>query len=186
MKTSHEYMADLIDLEPGLLYGEDPRWLFRWGDRLVAFGIVFEVVRSEDGDYPYTVEAQIMARPEDIDEDVLASLEDWPADREAAVLSVYRQLGGIPFNVDAVQPPKSSCGMSSFVADSAIKQSSGMEVRHFRDQEEARRFIKDFYAVYAYVLAGFMDEILSSTLAAGGTGRDRLRCLLKDSYASRE
>jgi hypothetical protein len=88
-------------------------------------------------------------------------------------------------NIDAVQPAKASCGFSSFVAESSIrslKAGSGeeMEARHFHDQEEAMRFARDFYAVYAFVIFSFIDVVLDHPLRAGGTGWDKIKRMSRE------
>lgn len=83
-------------------------------------------------------------------------------------------------NIDAVQPPKASCGFSGFVADSMIRSTEiagtgeSMETRHFQDRGEAISFARDFYAVYAPVIFGFIDVVLDHPSRTGGTGWDRI------------
>lgn len=94
------------------------------------------------------------------------------------ILELYRQIGGIPINADAIQPPKNTCGFSSLVAESTItSQECGAEVRHFRDLKEALKFICEFNAVYAYVVFVFVDEILEMRRSCKATGREMLRML---------
>ena len=96
----------------------------------------------------------------------------------------YECYGGVPVNIDALQPAKASCGMSSFVAESSIdtvisETGEPTESRHFQDLSEAITFARDFYAAYAHVLIGFIDVVLDSSLRAGGTGWDKIRQMVK-------
>jgi hypothetical protein len=54
-----------------------------------------------------------------------------------------------------------------------------METRSFQDLEEAMCFARDFYAVYAPVIFGFIDVVLDNPLRAGGTGWDKIRLMSK-------
>ena len=86
--------------------------------------------------------------------------------------------------IDALQPAKASCGMSSFVAESSIDTvvtgtGEATESRHFQDLSEAITFARDFYAVYAPIIFGFIDVILDGPLRAGGTGWDKIKQMAK-------
>lgn len=176
-------MVEMASIDGNTIYAEDDRWRCVLDGRQIKLGIVFEAVLHGYGEYSFTVDAQILPQPEFLDREVVDSLGeidclDDARSRLRLVQEVYRQIGGIPINADAIQPPKSSCGFSSFIAESTITSvECGTEVRHFRDIQEALKFIREFYAVYAYVIFGFVEEILEMRLASGRTGREMLRML---------
>jgi hypothetical protein len=100
-----------------------------------------------------------------------------------------KNYGGVPVNIDALQPAKASCGFSSFIADSSIGSVESLngedvEVRQFQDQTEAMKFARHFYAVYAGGLFSFIDLVLDNPLCCGGTGWDKIRDLAGASLAS--
>jgi hypothetical protein len=182
-------MLTIRELGDNLLYVESDNWncCFGYGDP-VKLGLVLEAVdlggNDEDG-FSYVIDANLITQPEYLDEEIVAEARfEGLRSREEQIRYAYEFYGGVPVNIDAVQPPKASCGFSGFVADSSIspmKVESGeaMEVRHFQDVEEAMRFARDFYAVYAPVIFGFIDIVLDNPLRAGGTGWDKIRQMAK-------
>ncbi len=185
-------MLTTLELDYNLLYVESERWLCDFGyGSPIRLGLILEAVdlgggeESEDGEFPYVIDAHLIPQPEYIDDEIVEEAkEDGAVSREDIIRYVYDCYGGVPVNIDAVQPAKASCGFSSFVANSNIssmKNKSGeeIEVRHFQDTEEAMRFARDFYAVYAPVIFGFIDVILDNPLRAGGSGWDKIRQMAK-------
>jgi len=182
-------MLNIIELCDRQLYVESDRWQCGSGyGQPVRLGLVLEAVDLDNGgeEYSFVIDACLIPQPECMDEDILeeARLEAESSNgsdaRAELIRYVYECYGGVPVNIDAVQPPKNSCGASSFVANSSIKpmiagNEEEMETRHFQDLQEAMSFARDFYAVYAPAIFGFIDAVLDHPLRAGGTGRDRIR-----------
>lgn len=180
-------MLDILELCDNMLYVESERWQCSFGHgEPVKLGLVLEVgalcnARESSDDCPFVVDAHIIPQPECMDREIVEEANAWgDASRAGLIRCAYESYGGVPLNIDAVQPAKASCGFSSFVAESSIgsmKAASGeeVEVRRFQDQDEAMRFARDFYAVYASVVFGFIDTVLDNPLRAGGTGWDRIR-----------
>jgi len=177
-------MLEIIELSDSMLYVESESWQCSFGHgKPVKLGLILETVALNEDmhDDRFIVEAHIIPQPEYIDSEIA---EEAMADEDASgvdlICYAYESYGGVPLNIDAVQPAKASCGFSSFVAESSIvpmKAASGeeMEVRRFRDQGEAMRFARDFYAIYASVVFNFIDTVLDNPLRAGETGWDRIR-----------
>jgi len=148
---------------------------------------IFESYWEEDSEQQYSIviDAYIIPQPEYLDEEIVDQARDEGASSRIDLISyVYENYGGVPVNIDALQPAKSSCGFSSFVAEtniSSVEDPSGdeIEMRHFQDRSEAMKFAKDFYAVYAGQLFSFIDLLLDNPLRAGGTGWDKIRDLTK-------
>ncbi|VVB68480.1 Uncharacterised protein [uncultured archaeon] len=182
-------MLTITELSDSLLYVESERWQCSFGHgEPVKLGLVLEAVHlggGERGEYAFVMDASLIPQPEYLDEEIVEEAKTEGAKaREEQIRYAYEVYGGVPVNIDAVQPAKASCGFSSFVAESSIKSLKAgsdeeIEVRHFRDQEEAMRFARDFYAVYANVLFGFIDAVLDRSLPAGKTGWDRIRQMAK-------
>jgi hypothetical protein len=182
-------MLAIRDLGDNLLYVESENWncCFGHGDP-VKLGLVLEAIDlggdDEDG-FSYIIDANLLPQPEYLDEEILAETRcEGIINREEQIRYAYEIYGGVPVNIDAVQPSKSSCGFSSFVAESSIRSmqtesGQAMDVRYFQDLEEAMRFARDFYAVYAPVIFGFIDIVLDNPLRAGGTGWDKIRQMSK-------
>lgn len=180
----------LTILEPGdnLLYVQSDRWQcgFGYGDP-VKLGLILEAVdlSPEGEEFSFVVDAYLIPQLEYLDQEIAFEVRSACPDQPAEQIAyVYESYGGVPVNIDAVQPAKASCGFSSFVAESSIsslKDESGadMEVRHFQDKMEAMRFARDFYAVYAPVIFGFIDVVLDNPLRSGGTGWDKIRQMSK-------
>ncbi len=155
-------MLTITELSNSLLYVESDRWQCSFGHgEPVRLGLVLEAVHlggGEKGEYAFVIDASLIPQPKYLDDEIVEEAKaEGATSREEQIRYAYEVYGGVPVNIDAVQPAKASCGFSSFVAESSIKSlkvGSGeeMEVRHFRDQEEAMRFARDFYAVYANVL----------------------------------
>ncbi len=181
-------MLNIIELCDRQLYVESDRWQcgFGYGDP-VRLGLVLEAIDLDDKEgYSFVIDACLIPQPECMDEDILeeARMEEASSDGQDARVKLiryaYECYGGVPVNIDAVQPPKNSCGASSFLAKSNIKTviagtGEEMETRHFQDLQEAMSFARDFYAVYAQAIFGFIDAVLDNPLRAGGTGRDKIR-----------
>ncbi len=180
-------MLEILELCDGMLYVESERWQCSFGyGEPVKLGLVLEVIPLCEGDESgnecrFVVDAHIIPQPECLDREIVEEAMDLgDASRAGLIRCAYESYGGVPLNIDAVQPAKASCGFSGFVAESCIgsvRSASGeeMEVRRFQDQDEAMRFARDFYAVYASVVFGFIDTVLDNPLRAGGTGWDMIR-----------
>lgn len=142
---------------------------------------------DSDQEYCIVVDAFIIPQPEYLDKEIIEQArEEGASSREDTVCYVYENYGGVPVNIDALQPAKSSCGFSSFIAETSIGSMEDfageeIEVRHFQDRVEAMKFARDFYAIYAGQLFGFIDLVLDNPLRAGGTGWDKIRDLAKAS-----
>ncbi|OPY55214.1 MAG: hypothetical protein A4E49_00515 [Methanosaeta sp. PtaU1.Bin112] len=186
-------MLSITDLNERQIYLESDRWQCNFGHgESVGLGLVLEAVdlsSGNDGGFSYVIEAGLIPQFAFLDEEICeeARMEGLET-REDLLRYAYEFYGCVPVNIDAVQPPKASCGMSSFVADSSIgtvKAGTGeeMETRHFQDLGEALSFARDFYAVYAPVIFGFIDVVLDHPLRAGGTGWDKIRQMAKKQSA---
>ena len=178
-------MLNILQLSESQIYVESDRWQCSFGHgKPVKLGLVLEAVDLNEGNeegFSFVIDATLLPQPEYLDEEIL---EEGRAEglgtREELILYAYEIYGGVPVNIDAVQPPKASCGFSGFVADSMIRSTEiagtgeSMETRHFQDRGEAISFARDFYAVYAPVIFGFIDVVLDHPLRTGGTGWDRI------------
>jgi hypothetical protein len=204
-------MISILDLDEKRIYVENEKWSCYFGfGRPVKLALVLEAVDlaaesdrcNEDLDwekpifeshwdedsnqrYSIVIDAYIIPQPQYLDEEIVDQARDEGASSRIDLISyVYENYGGVPVNIDALQPAKSSCGFSSFVAEtniSSVEDPSGdeIEMRHFQDRSEAMKFAKDFYAVYAGQLLSFIDLLLDNPLLAGGTGWDKIRDLTK-------
>ena len=182
-------MLNIFELCDNQLYVESDRWQCSFGyGEPVRLGLVLEAVEKDEieGDeYSVFIDACLIPQPEYMDKEIMEEARSEGLEtREKQIRYAYENYGGVPVNIDAVQPAKASCGFSSFVADSNIssrKSESGyeMETRSFQDLEEAMCFARDFYAVYAPVIFGFIDVVLDNPLRAGGTGWDKIRLMSK-------
>jgi hypothetical protein len=178
-------MQTTKDICDSILYIENERWQCSFGHgEPVKLGLVLEAIDlggSGEDSFPFVIDACLIPQPEHLDKELLLEAKSEGAlTREEQIRYIYECYGGVPVNIDAVQPAKASCGFSSFVAESSIvsvKAQSGeeIEVRHFQDMEEAMLFARDFYAAYAHLLIGFIDVVLDNSLRAGGTGWDKIR-----------
>ena len=182
-------MLNIIELSDGQLYVDSDRWQYNFGyEEPVKLGLVLEAVdlapSSEEG-FSYVIDAGLVPQLDFLDEEILEDAKsEGMGTREEILRYAYECYGGVPVNIDAVQPPKASCGMSSFVAKSNIRTiiagtGEEMETRHFQDLGEAMSFARDFYAVYAPVIFGFIDVVLDHPLRVGGTGWDKIRQMAK-------
>lgn len=182
-------MLNITDLSDRQLYVESDRWhcSFGYGDP-VRLGLILEAVELDEGSeegFTYVIDASLIPQLDFLDEEILQEAKsEGFGTREELLRYAYECYGGVPVNIDAVQPPKASCGMSSFVAKSNISTviagtGEEMETRHFQDLVEAMSFARDFYAVYAPVIFGFIDVVLDHPLRVGGTGWDRIRQMAK-------
>ena len=181
-------MLNITELCDRQLYVESDRWQCSFGyGEPVRLGLILEAVDIDEGgdEYSFVIDACLIPQPECMDEDILEEAKSEGSDTRAEQIRyAYECYGGVPVNIDAVQPPKASCGVSSFVAKSNIKTviagtGEEMETRHFQDLQEAMSFARDFYAVYAPVIFGFIDVVLDNPLRAGGTGWDKIRQMSK-------
>ena len=178
-------MLNILPLSESQIYVESDRWQCSFGHgKPVKLGLVLEAVDLDEGDdsgFSIVIDASLLPQPECLDEELLEEARSEGLEtREEQIRYVYESYGGVPVNIDAVQPPKASCGLSGFVADSMIRSTEiagtgeSMETRHFQDLDEAMSFARDFYAVYAPVIFGFIDVVLDHPLRSGGTGWDRI------------
>jgi hypothetical protein len=178
-------MPNISELSDNQIYLHSDLWQCDFGHgEPVKLGLVLEAVDLADGekaDFSYVIEASLIPQLKYLDNEVLeeARSEGLATDEEL-LRYAYECYGGVPINIDAVQPSKASCGMSSFVAKGNIgtiisETGEEIEARHFQDLSEAMSFARDFYAVYASVIFGFIDVVLDHPLRAGGTGWDRIR-----------
>lgn len=181
-------MLNIIELCDRQLYVESDRWQCSFGyGEPVRLGLILEGVDLDDGGdgYSFVIDAYLIPQPECMDRDILEEARSGGSDTRAEQIRyAYECYGGVPVNIDAVQPPRASCGASSFVAKSNIKTviagtGEEMETRHFQDLQEAMSFARDFYAIYAPVIFGFIDVVLDHPLRAGGTGWDKIRQMAK-------
>ncbi len=181
-------MLSQSQLSQSQIYIESERWQcsFGWGEP-VKLGMVLEAVdlSSEGRDFSYIIEASLIPQLEFLDEEILEEARaEGLNGAEEMLRYAYECYGGVPVNIDALQPAKASCGMSSFVAESSIDTvitgtGEATESRHFQDLSEAITFARDFYAVYAPIIFGFIDVILDGPLRAGGTGWDKIKQMAK-------
>lgn len=182
-------MLNITDLSDRQLYVESDRWQCNFGyGEPVRLGLVLEAVDlslSDEQGFSYVIDAGLIPQLDFLDEEILEEARSEGLEtREELLRHAYECYGGVPVNIDAVQPPKASCGMSSFVAKSNISTviagtGEEMETRHFQDLVEAMSFARDFYAVYAPVIFGFIDVVLDHPLRVGGTGWDKIRQMAK-------
>jgi hypothetical protein len=190
-----EEMVAVFQLDGKTLYAEDDDWQLDLGEgSIVGLGVVFEAVDLagtegfEDEEYSVVVEAEIVPQPEGIDEEVVLEVsEDESPSRQGLVFDLYRHYGGVPVNIDALQPARASCGASAFVADQVVrgrKTASGttIEVRHFRTVEDALTFTREFYIIMAPIIFEFLDWVLDQPLGQG-TGWDKMRMLSKGEFS---
>ncbi|MCK9565303.1 MAG: hypothetical protein M0Q43_04570 [Methanothrix sp.] len=182
-------MLNITNLSETQLYVESDRWQcnFGCGDP-VRLGLVLEAADLDEGNedgFTYVIDAGLIPQLDFLDGEILdEARSEGQETREEILRYAYEYYGGVPVNIDAVQPPKASCGMSSFMAESNIRTviagtGEEMETRHFRDLGEAMSFARDFYAAYAPVIFGFIDVVLDHPLRAGGTGWDKIRQMAK-------
>ena len=178
------YMLSQSQLSQSQIYIESERWKcsFGWGEP-VKLGMVLEAMdlSAEGRGFSYVIEASLIPQLQCLDREILeeARAEGLAGDMEI-LRYAYECYGGVPVNIDALQPAKASCGMSSFVAESSIDTivtgtGEVTEGRRFQDLDEAITFARDFYAVYAPIIFGFIDVILDHPLRAGGTGWDKIK-----------
>ena len=181
-------MLSQSQLSQSQIYIESERWQcsFGWGEP-VKLGMVLEAVDlfPQGRDFSYIIEASLIPQLEFLDEEILEEARaEGLTTAEEMLRYAYECYGGVPVNIDALQPAKASCGMSSFVAESSIDTvitgtGEVTESRHFQDLSEAIVFARDFYAVYAPIIFGFIDVILDHPLRAGGTGWDKIKQMAK-------
>ena len=177
-------MLSQSQLSESQIYIESDRWQcsFGWGEP-VKLGMVLEAVdlSPKGRAFSYVIEASLIPQLQCLDREIL---EEARAEGLAGAMETlryaYECYGGVPVNIDALQPAKASCGMSSFVAETSIDTivtgtGEVTEGRCFQDLEEAIAFARDFYAVYAPIIFGFIDMILDHPLRAGGTGWDKIK-----------
>ncbi len=178
-------MLNITKLSENQIYVESPKWQcsFGYGDP-IKLGLVLEALDLADRDergFTYAVDAGLIPQVDFLDREIAEEAKAEGMISKAELLRyAYECYGGVPVNIDAVQPPKASCGMSGFVAESsivAITAGKGevMEARRFQDLDEAMTFARDFYAVYASVIFSFIDVLLDNPLRTGGTGWDKIR-----------
>lgn len=178
-------MLNILQLSESQIYVESDRWQCSFGHGMpVKLGLVLEAADLDEEDenaFSIVINASLLPQPECIDEEILEEARSEGLEtREEQIRFAYESYGGVPVNIDAVQPPKASCGFSGFVADSVIRSTEivgtgeSMETRHFQDLEEAMSFARDFYAIYAPVIFGFIDVVLDHPMRFGGTGWDRI------------
>ena len=182
-------MLNITDLSERQLYVESDSWQCNYGyGEPVRLGLVLEAVDlalSDAEGFSYVIDAGLIPQFDFLDEEILAEARlDGLETREELLRYAYECYGSVPVNIDAVQPAKASCGMSSFVANSSISSviagtGEEMETRHFQDLGEAMSFARDFYVVYAPVIFGFIDVVLDHPLRVGGTGWDKIRQMAK-------
>jgi hypothetical protein len=182
-------MLNITDLSERQLYVESDSWQCNFGyGEPVKLGLVLEAVDlalSDVEEFSYVIDAGLIPQFDFLDEEILEEARlDGRETQEELLRYAYECYGSVPVNIDAVQPAKASCGMSSFVADSSIRTviagtGEEMETRHFQDLGEAMSFARDFYVVYAPVIFGFIDVVLDHPLRVGGTGWDKIRQMAK-------
>lgn len=178
-------MLNISQLSDNQIYLHSSNWHCTFGSgEPTRLGMILEAIdlscNAEEG-FSYIIEASLIPQLEFLDWEIVEEARSEGMTEGKEILRyAYECYGGVPVNIDALQPAKASCGMSSFIAESNIGTNvSGtgeeMESRHFRDLEEAMSFARDFYAVYAPIIFGFIDVILDNPLRVGGTGWDKIR-----------
>ena len=182
-------MLNIFELCDNQLYVESDRWQCSFGyGEPVRLGLILEAVETDEREgveYSFVIDACLIPQLKYMDKEIIEEARSEGLEtREKQIRYAYENYGGVPVNIDAVQPAKASCGFSSFVAESSIgsrKCESGYEIetRSFQDLKEAMRFARDFYAVYAPVIFGFIDVVLDNPQRAGGTGWDKIRQMSK-------
>ncbi len=182
-------MLNITDLSERQLYVESDSWQCNFGyGEPVRLGLVLEAVDlalSDVEEFSYVIDAGLIPQFDFLDEEILEEARlDGLETQEELLRYAYECYGGVPVNIDAVQPAKASCGLSGFVANSSISSviagtGEEMETRHFLDLGEAMSFARDFYVVYAPVIFGFIDVVLDHPLRVGGTGWDKIRQMSK-------
>jgi hypothetical protein len=182
-------MLNITELSDRQIFVQSDRWQCDFGfGEPVRLGLVLEAVDLDEGveeGFSYVIDAGLIPQLEFLDEEILQEARSEGLETQEELLRyAYECYGGVPVNIDAVQPAKASCGMSSFVANSSISTviagtGEEMETRHFQDLGEAMSFARDFYAVYAPVIFGFIDVVLDHPLRVGGTGWDKIRQMAK-------
>jgi len=186
-------MVNILELDEKTLYVEDDTWECDLDGTLAKLGIVFEaanlVFEGFQDEYSVIVEAQIFPQPEYLDEEVIleASEEEKP-NRDKLIRDVYRYHGGVPVNIDAIQPARASCGVSSFVTDQVVqkqttKSGQEIEVRHFKSIEDALQFTRDFYVLTIPTIFEFLDWVLDQPFGMS-TGKDKIRMLVNGEHSA--
>jgi hypothetical protein len=187
-------MQNILELDENRIYVEDEKWSCHFGfGKPVKLGLVLEAIdltKESDQESSFVINANVIPQPENLDNEIIQqAMHEGASTREDIICYVYENYGGVPVNIDALQPAKASCGFSSFIADSSIGSVESLkgeevEVRQFQDQTEAMKFARHFYAVYAGGLFSFIDLVLDNPLSCGGTGWDKIRDLAGASFAS--
>ncbi len=182
-------MLNIINLSDSQLYVESDRWQCSFGfGEPMKLGLILEAVDlalSDEEGFSYVIDAGLIPQFDSLDQEIIMEARSEGLEtREEILRYAYEYYGAVPVNIDAVQPSKTSCGMSSFVAKSNISTiiagtGEEMETRHFQNLEEAISFARDFYAVYAPVIFGFIDVVLDHPLRVGGTGWDKIRLMAR-------
>ncbi len=179
-------MFSISEICDNILYIENDIWQCDFGHgKPIKLGLILEAVdlSESDNNFPYVIDASLIPQLAYMDEDLIAeAAAEGALTQEEKIQYIYESYGGVPINIDALQPPKASCGFSSFVAESSIvlekrSKDNEIEIRHFQDLEEAMRFAGDFYALYSSHLFSFIDIVLDNPLRAGGTGWDKIKQL---------
>jgi len=182
-------MLNIFELCDNQLYVESDHWQCSFGyGEPVRLGLILEAVETDEREgveYSFVIDACLIPQLKYMDKEIMEEARSEGLEtREKQIRYAYENYGGVPVNIDAVQPAKASCGFSSFVAESSIgsrkcESGSDIETRSFQDLKEAMRFARDFYAVYAPVIFGFIDVVLDNPQRAGGTGWDKIRQMSK-------
>lgn len=183
-------MPNILDLNENTIYAEDEHWMcLLENNNSISLGIVFEAVDISDSapgktSYSVITEAQIIPQPEYLDREILQQIGS-AASQEKLILDVYTGYGGVPLNIDVVLPAGASCGASAFLADAMLmshrsRTGEEIEMRHFRDVENALKFAREYYIISAQVVFDFIDQILDQPInSRGETGWQKIKELAR-------
>ncbi len=99
--------------QPSLL--ESERWQCSFGNgEPVRLGLILEAVDlSGDGagECTFVIDASLIPPPEYTDREIVEEAKaEGAKDRGKQIRYTYEGYGGVPVNIDAVQPAKASCG----------------------------------------------------------------------------
>lgn len=142
-------MPNILELEENRIYVENEKWSCRFGyGEPVKLGLVLEAIENE---YFLVIDAHIIPQPEHLEKGIVEqAIEEGASSREDLIRYAHECYSGVPVNIE-------------------------VEVRHFQDRDDAMKFARDVYAIYASGLFGFIDMVLDNPLRSGGTGWDKIR-----------
>ena len=109
-------MQTVKDISDSILYVENPQWQCSFGHgQPVKLGLVLEAVdlgrsgKSGEDSFSFVIDAYLIPQPEYLDEELLEEAKSEGAlTREEQIRYIYECDGGVPVNIDALQPAKAS------------------------------------------------------------------------------